>query len=108
MVGWQAPKLSWQTWSQTYPYRAQVTVDENEKFANVYDRSYLKLRRLSVTYDLMNIMQSKKIKNLDLTLYGYNLLVLKKLPYLDPDFGNDDNLQDPSSRYVGMTLKAVF
>ncbi|WP_339866081.1 SusC/RagA family TonB-linked outer membrane protein [uncultured Algoriphagus sp.] len=100
--------VSWQTWSQTYPYRAQVTVDENEKFANVYDRSYLKLRRLSVTYDLMNIMQSKKIKNLDLTLYGYNLLVLKKLPYLDPDFGNDDNLQDPSSRYVGMTLKAVF
>lgn len=100
--------VSWQTWSQTYPYRAQVTVDESKTFANVYDRSYLKLRRLSVTYDLMNIMQSKKIKNLDLTLYGYNLLVLKKLPYLDPDFGNDNNLQDPSSRYVGMTLKAVF
>lgn len=100
--------VSWQTWSQTYPYRAQVTVDENETFANVYDRSYLKLRRLSVTYDLMNILQSKKIKNLDLTLYGYNLFVLKKLPYLDPDFGNDNDLQDPSSRYVGMTLKAVF
>ena len=100
--------VSWQTWSQNYPYRAQVTEDENETFANVYDRSYLKLRRLSVTYDLMNIMQSKKIKNLDLTLYGYNLFVLKNLPYLDPDYGNDDNLQDPSSRYVGMTLKAVF
>lgn len=100
--------VSWQTWSQTYPYRAQVTEDENKTFANVYDRSYLKLRRLSVTYDLMNIMQSKKIKNLDLTLYGYNLFVLKKLPYLDPDFGNDNDLQDPSARYVGMTLKAVF
>ncbi|GAA0877242.1 SusC/RagA family TonB-linked outer membrane protein [Algoriphagus jejuensis] len=100
--------VSWQTWAQTYPYRAQVTEDESEIFANVYDGSFLKLRRLSVTYDLMNIMQSKKIKNLDLSLYGYNLFVLKNLPYLDPDYGNDSNLQDPSSRYVGMTLKAVF
>jgi TonB-linked SusC/RagA family outer membrane protein len=100
--------VSWQTWSQVYPYQAQVTEDESKLFANVYDRSYLKLRRLSVTYDLMNIMQSKKIKKLDLSIYGYNLLVLKKLPYLDPDFGNDNDLQDPSSRYVGMTLKAVF
>lgn len=100
--------VSWQTWSQVYPYQAQVTESESDLFANVYDRSYLKLRRLSVTYDLMNIMQSKKIQKLDLSLYGYNLFVLKNLPYLDPDYGNDNNLQDPSSRYVGMTLKAVF
>ncbi|EAZ80541.1 SusC/RagA family TonB-linked outer membrane protein [Algoriphagus machipongonensis] len=100
--------VSWQTWSQNYPYRAQVTEDESEIFANVYDRSFLKLRRLSVTYDLMNVIPSKRFKNLDLTVYGYNLFVIKNLPYLDPDFGNDNNLQDPSSRYVGMTLKAVF
>lgn len=32
----------------------------------------------------------------------------KKMPLLDPDYGNDDNLQDPSSRYVGFTLRATF
>ncbi|WP_186755733.1 SusC/RagA family TonB-linked outer membrane protein [Echinicola salinicaeni] len=100
--------VSWQTWSQIYPYRAQVTEEENELFANVYDRSYFKLRRLSVTYDLMNIMTSEKIKKLDLSVYGYNLAMWKKMPLLDPDYGNDNNLQDPSSRYVGFTLRATF
>ena len=100
--------VSWQTWSQIYPYRAQVTEEESELFANVYDRSYFKLRRLSVSYDLMNIMDSEKIRKLDLSVYGYNLAVWKKLPLLDPDYGNDDNLQDPSSRYIGFTLRATF
>lgn len=100
--------VSWQTWSQIYPYRAQVTEEENSLFANVYDRSYFKLRRLSVSYDLMNIMTSEKIKNLDLSIYGYNLAMWKKMPLLDPDYGNDNNLQDPSSRYVGFTLRATF
>ncbi|AWW30561.1 SusC/RagA family TonB-linked outer membrane protein [Echinicola strongylocentroti] len=100
--------VSWQTWSQIYPYQAQVTEEESETFANVFDRSYFKLRRLAVTYDLMNIMQSEKIKKLNLSLYGYNLAMWKKMPLLDPDYGNDNNLQDPSSRYVGFTLKATF
>ena len=100
--------VSWQTWSQIYPYRAQVTEDENSLFANVYDRSYFKLRRLSVSYDLMKIMSSEKIKSLDLSVYGYNLAMWKKMPLLDPDYGDDNNLQDPSSRYVGLTLRATF
>lgn len=100
--------VSWQTWSQIYPYQAQVTEQENPFFANVFDRSYFKLRRLSVTYDLLKIMKTDKIQQLDLSLYGYNLAVWKKLPYLDPDYGDDNNLQDPSARYVGFTLKATF
>lgn len=100
--------VSWQTWSQIYPYQAQVTEKESEKFANVYDRSYFKLRRLSVGYDLANIMNLGAIKNLELTAYGYNLFMWKKIPYVDPDYGNDDNLQDPSARYVGFSLDAKF
>lgn len=100
--------VSWQTWAQNYPYRAQVTDKEDKFFANVFDRSYFKLRRLSVTYDLTRLFPSEKLKHLNITAFGYNLAVWKKLPYLDPDYGNDDNLQDPSSRYVGLTLQAVF
>lgn len=100
--------VSWQTWSQIYPYQAQVTEDEDPFFANVFDRSYFKLRRLSVGYDLLKLLPSEKFKQLNFSVYGYNLLMWKKLPYLDPDYGDDDNLQDPSARYVGFTLQASF
>ncbi|MEN7550449.1 SusC/RagA family TonB-linked outer membrane protein [Rapidithrix thailandica] len=100
--------VDWQTWSQNYPYRAVVTEDESEKFANTFDRSYFKLRRVSVGYDLTNIMDLGKIKQLNVTVYGYNLLMWKKMDLLDPDYGNDDNLQDPSSRFVGFSLNAKF
>lgn len=100
--------VSWQTWSQVYPYQARVLDSDDKTFANVFDRSYFKLRRLSIGYDLKNIMDLGKIKSLDVSLFGYNLLMWKKIPYVDPDYGNDDNLQDPSSRYVGFSATMKF
>ncbi|MCM5527675.1 SusC/RagA family TonB-linked outer membrane protein [Parasegetibacter sp. NRK P23] len=96
--------VNWQTWSQVYPYQARVTEQESEKFANIFDRSYFKLRRLSIGYDLTKLVKLGSLKGVDLSLYGYNLLMWKKVPYLDPDYGNDDNLQDPSARYVGFSI----
>lgn len=96
--------VSWQTWSQIYPYQAGVLDSDDKKFANLFDRSYVKLRRVSVAYDLGKIIDLGKIKSLDMSVFGYNLLMWKKIPYVDPDFGNDDNLQDPSSRYIGFSL----
>lgn len=101
--------VSWQTWSQNYPYRAPVTVNESKEFANTFSRTYMKLRRLGVTYDMKKLINSKHIKGLDLTLYGDNLFVLKKMPLLDPDFGpSDGDLQDPSSRYAGINATVKF
>ncbi|MFV0554943.1 MAG: SusC/RagA family TonB-linked outer membrane protein [Mangrovibacterium sp.] len=101
--------VDWQSWCQNYPYRAVVTADDDEFFANTFSRSFVKLRRLSVGYDLASILNLGKIKGLDLTLFGDNLLVLKKMPYLDPDFGSSDsNLQDPSSRYLGISANIKF
>lgn len=100
--------VNWQTWSQIYPYQARVTESESKKFANTYDRTYFKLRRLSVSYDIAKLVKMKNLKNLDLSLYGYNLYVWKKIPYVDPDFGNDSDLQDPSARYLGFSLNVKF
>ena len=100
--------VSWQTWSQQYPYRARVTEAENEKFANTFDRSFVKLRRVSIGYDLTKIVKMGKVKALDFSLYGYNLAMWKKMPYLDPDFGTDSDLQDPSSRYLGCSINLKF
>lgn len=98
-----------QTWAQNYPYRAVVRTDENELFANTFSRSFLKLRRIAVSYDLKNLFESDLIKGLDVTLFGNNLAVWKKTPYLDPDFGaSDGDLQDPSARYVGVSATVKF
>ena len=67
-----------QTWAQNYPYRAVVRTEESELFANTFSRSFLKLRRVAVTYDLTKFIQSQFIKGLDVTVFGNNLAVLKK------------------------------
>lgn len=98
-----------QSWCQNYPYEAVVRTSESEIFANTFSRSFLKLRRVAVTYDFTHLLKSKAIKGLDVTLYGNNLAVLKKTPYLDPDFGaSDSDLQDPSARYVGLSANITF
>ena len=103
--------VSWQTWGQNYPYRARVTEKESKKFANTFDRSFFKLRRVSVGYELGNVINlGKKVKGLYAQVFGYNLAMWKKMPLLDPDYeiGNDGNLQDPSPRYVGFSLNVKF
>lgn len=59
---------------------------------------------MAVSYDLKNLFEMNKIKGLEVTLFGNNLGVWKKTPYLDPDFGaSDSDLQDPSARYIGIS-----
>lgn len=96
--------VNWQTWSQTYPYEARVSEKEDKKFANVFDRSFFKLRRVSVGYDLAKIAKIGSLKSVKLSVYSYNPLMWKKMPLLDPDFGNDNDLQDPSTRFIGFSL----
>jgi outer membrane receptor protein involved in Fe transport len=96
--------VSWQTWCQIYPYQANVVYTDNKKFANIFDRTYFKLRRLSIGYDLANIIDLGRIKSCNLSLFGNNLLMWKNIPYVDPDYGDDNDLQDPSARYVGVSL----
>ncbi|MBN1791740.1 MAG: SusC/RagA family TonB-linked outer membrane protein [Bacteroidales bacterium] len=101
-------RVSWQTWCQNYPYRAKVSEEESETFANIFDRTYVKLRSLSLTYNMTDIIGLKGLKNVELTAFGNNLLILKKAKIIDPDYGNDDNLQDPSTRYVGLAIKMTL
>lgn len=104
--------VSWQSWAQNYPYRARVTQKENEEFANIFDRTYFKLRSVAFTYDFTALLQSKKISQLSATLTGYNLLIWKKSKglYSDPDFetGTSNDIQDPSTRWIGLGLNIAF
>ena len=100
--------VSWQTWSQNYPYRAKVTESESKKFANIFDRSYVKLRKVAFNYDLTDLVNISAFKKIEATAYGYNLLMWKKADIIDPDYGNDDDLQDPSTRWLGLGLTLTF
>ncbi|TXD49101.1 SusC/RagA family TonB-linked outer membrane protein [Polaribacter sp. IC073] len=100
--------VSWQSWSQNYPYRAQVTSKESKIFANVFNRTYFKLRTVALSYDLNKVIKAEGFKQINASLNGYNLFIWKKAAIIDPDFGNDDNLQDPSTRYLGLGLTFKF
>ncbi len=104
--------VDWQQWCQNYPYQAYVSDKENKTFANVFDRSYLKLRRIALTYNF-NSMLSKKspVKGLDVTIFANNVAVWKKVPFIDPDYtgnSNDAGANDPTARYIGFGLNAKF
>ncbi len=102
-------KVNWQTWCQNYPYRANVTGDESEQFANVLDRTFLKLRSISISYDLDFLTEKiNGVKGFEATIFSHNVFMIKKAKIIDPDYGNDDELQDPTARYIGLNLTVRF
>jgi len=100
--------VNWQTWCQNYPYRARVTTDESETYANIFSRSFVKLRRVNVSFDATELLKIRGFNKIEFSAYGYNLWMWKKAIIIDPDFGNDDNLQDPSARYLGLGVNLSF
>lgn len=105
-------KVDWQQWCQNYPYRAYVTTQENSQFANVFDRTYIKLRRIALTYNFKKILPKHgPIKELSATLFANNVAIWKKVPYVDPDYtgdSNDGGANDPTARYIGIGMNVKF
>lgn len=116
--------ISFQDWAQNYPYRAMVTEEESEEFANVFDRTFIKLRSVSLEYDLSSLLNPNgMIKNLSVNLSGYNLAIWKKAKnlYSDPDYkvggtsvgtgknsNSSNDIQDPASRWFGVGFNLKF
>lgn len=84
-----------------------------EKF--VYDASFIRLRSVSIGYDLSRVMKSKLFKGLTVSLVANNLLMIKKyLDNLDPEsqISVSDNFQGidthalPTTRSFGVNLRA--
>ena len=110
--------ISFQSWAQNYPYRARVTEAESEQFANVFDRTFVKLRSVILEYDFTYLLDPKGfVKNFTANISGYNLAMWKKSKnlYSDPDFqigsqtsGSGNDIQDPSSRWFGIGFNLKF
>ncbi|MGM5630035.1 SusC/RagA family TonB-linked outer membrane protein [Apibacter raozihei] len=105
--------VSWQTWAQNYPYKARVTQKENSEFANVFDKTFVKLRSIILEYDFSSLLNEKHVfKGIAVNIFAYNLLMWKKSKnlYSDPDFNfeNTNDIQDPSTRWLGIGFNVKF
>lgn len=97
-------------------YKADgYAVSPNAKF--VYDASYIKLREMTLTYNLPKSLISKlSLTKASIGLVGANLWILaKNLPYADPEAsqgsGNIQGWQSgvmPATRNVGLTVNLQF
>lgn len=79
---------------------------------DVYARTFLKLRELSLTYTIpdqfLDNLGGGFIKNASIGFVGQNVLFWSKdWKYSDPDGGNED-FADPSVRYLGGNIKLTF
>ena len=76
------------------------------------DRSFLKLREVSLTYDLTKHLTKTPIKGASVSLLGRNLFLITKSGLVDPDQYNEntvwDNLQTPSFRNIGFNVNVTF
>lgn len=73
------------------------------------DETFLKLRELSLTYDIpKGVAKKLGMTSASASLIGQNLLLFtKEFKYTDPD-GKSDDLASPSVRYVGFNLTLNF
>jgi TonB-linked SusC/RagA family outer membrane protein len=80
----------------------------NEYFA--MDETFLKLRELSLSYNIPKSLVSKLgMNSCSFGLIGQNLLIFtKEFEFTDPDNSTWDDLVSPSVRYIGFNLKANF
>ena len=80
--------------------------------ADIYERTFLKLREISLTYTVPdNVMRNWTkgiLKKATIGFVGQNVLFwAKDFKYSDPDGGNE-NFVDPSARYLGGNIKVTF
>jgi hypothetical protein len=79
---------------------------------DVYSRTFLKLREVSLTYTVPNRILNNwgrgVIKGASIAFVGQNVLFwAKDFKYSDPDGGSED-FADPSVRYLGGNIKLTF
>ena len=76
------------------------------------DRSFLKFRELSLTYDLSSLLKNTFVKSANISLVAKNLFLITKSGFVDPDQYNEDatwdNLQTPSFRNIGFNVNLTF
>lgn len=87
-----------------YMISTSNAIDNNYHY---YSQSFLKLREVSLTWQLPTKWLGNKIQSASISAVGRNLFLVSELENVDPDPGSD-NLQTPSTRNIGINLNVRF
>lgn len=80
----------------------------NAYLNHYYDQTFVKLREVTLTYNVPSGFLSKTfINKASVSFVGRNLALWTKMPEVDPDSGRDD-LQTPSTRNLGFNVNLTF
>lgn len=77
--------------------------------ANIYKRSFVKLREVIVSYNVQSQLLNKTpFKAASISITGRNLILFSKVPFMDPDGYTGTTLAEPTYRNIGVNLNLKF
>jgi TonB-linked SusC/RagA family outer membrane protein len=77
--------------------------------AVLYDKTFVKLREAIISYNFSpKIIKKTPFKSANLSAVGRNLLIITKVPFMDPDGYSGLSLAEPSYRNIGINLNLKF
>jgi hypothetical protein len=77
--------------------------------ANMYKRSFVKLREVVLTYNFENkLLKKTPFSSANISLTGRNLLLFTDVPFMDPDGYSNTTLAEPTYRNIGVNLNLKF
>ncbi len=77
--------------------------------ANLYDRTFTKLREVTLTYQLpASLLEKTFIKSVNISFVGRNLWLWTKVPFMDPDGFPGFTLTEPTYRNMGFNFSGRF
>ena len=77
--------------------------------ANMYKRSFVKLREAVISYNFSpNLLQHSPFKGASISLTGRNLLLFTDVPFMDPDGYSGLSLAEPTYRNIGVNINLKF
>ncbi|UKJ06813.1 SusC/RagA family TonB-linked outer membrane protein [Solitalea lacus] len=77
--------------------------------ANLYDKTFVKLREVALTYNVSpKLLKKTPFSSANFSVVGRNLLLFTKVPFMDPDGYDGFDLAEPTYRNIGFNLNLKF
>lgn len=77
--------------------------------ANMYKRSFVKLREVIFSYNANpSLLRKTPFKAASISITGRNLLLFTDVPFMDPDGYSGSDLAEPTYRNIGVNLNLKF
>ena len=77
--------------------------------ANMYKRSFVKLREVVLSYNFeQKLIKKTPFSSASISVTGRNLLLFTDVPFMDPDGYSNTTLAEPTYRNIGINLNLKF